>query len=139
MFANLNRQLLHRNSSVQLQLDQMWYIWNHWSTLPGLELSLSISLSLSTSLGWTATRLPLRVVTPSQRSAFAVDSRYTTRSTSSSIVDTTASYSSLEHGLELLAGFPVFFSESVRFISLYPNRYQRVFYTRIILSSHLNS
>ena len=115
MFANLNRQLLHRNSSVQLQLDQMWYIWNHWSTLPGLEQLLE--LSLSTSLGWTATRLPLRVVVPSQRSAFTVDSRYATRSTSSSIVDTAASYSSLEHGLELLAGFPVFFPESVRFIS----------------------
>ena len=115
MFANLNRQLLHRNSSAQLQLDQMWIIWNHWSTLPGLEQLME--LSLSTSLGWTATRLPLRVVAPSQRSAFAVDSRYATRSTSSLIVDTAALYSSLEHGLELLAGFPVFFSESVRFIS----------------------
>ena len=115
MFANLNRQLLHRNSSVQLQFDQMWNIWNHWSILPGLEQLLE--LSLSTSLGWTATCLPLHVVTPSQRSAFAVDSRYATRLTLSSIVDTAASYNSLEHGLELLAGFPVFFSESVRFIS----------------------
>ena len=137
MFANSNRQLLHRNSSAQLQLDQMWNIWNHWLTLPGLEQLME--LSLSTSLGWTATRLPLRVVVPSQCSAFAVDSRYATRSTSSSIVDTAASYSSLEHGLELLAGFPVFFSESVRFIFLYPKRYQRVFYTRMILSSHLIS
>ena len=115
MFANLNRQLLHRNSSAQLQFDQMWNIWNHWSILPGLEQLLE--LSLSTSLGWTATRLPLCVVIPSQHSAFAVDSRYTTRLTSSSIVDTAALYSSLEHGLELLASFPVFFSESVRFIS----------------------
>ena len=115
MFTNLNRQLLHRNSSAQLQLDQMWNIWNHWSTLPGLEQLME--LSLSTSLGWTATRLPLHVVVPSQHSAFTVDSRYATRSTSSSIVNTAASYSSLEHGLELLAGFPVLFSESVRFIS----------------------
>ena len=81
------------------------------SILPGLELLLE--LSLSTSLGWTATRFLLRVIVPSQHSAIAVDSQYAMRSTSSSIVDTAASYSSLEYGLALLAGFPVCFSESV--------------------------
>ena len=30
MFMNLNRQLLHENSSAQSQFDQIWNIWNHW-------------------------------------------------------------------------------------------------------------
>ena len=108
-----NRQLLHENSSVQLQFVRY--------KVSGITGSISAWTGTTTgtvtfqTLGWTATRLPPRVVIPSQCSAFAVDSRYATRSTSSSIVDTAASYSSLEHGLDLLAGSPVFFSKSVRF------------------------
>ena len=113
MFANLNRQLLHENSSAQLQFNQIWNIWNHWvdSAWTGTTTG-TVTFHL---LGWTTTRLPLHVVVPSQRSAFAVDSQYATRSTSSLIVDTAASYSNLEHRLDLLAGSPVCFSESVRF------------------------
>ena len=112
MFANTNRQLLHKNSSVQLQFVRY--------KVSGITGSMSAWTGTNTgtvtfqTLGWTATRLPPRVVVPSQCSAFAVDSRYAMRSTSSSIVDTAASYSSLEHGLNLLAGSPVYFSESVR-------------------------
>ena len=115
MFANTNRQLLHENSSVKISNIQsdIKYLESLDRLLP--ELELIMELSLSTSLGWTATCFPLRAVIPSQRSANAVDSQYATRSTSSSIVDTAASYSNLEHGLDLLAGSLVCFSESVRF------------------------
>ena len=115
MFANTNRQLLHENSSVKISNVQsdIKYLESLDHLLP--ELELIMELSLSTSLGWTATCFPLCAVVPSQRSANAVDSRYATRSTSSSIVHTAASYSNLEHGLDLLAGSPVCFSESVRF------------------------
>ena len=33
MFVNTNRQLLHENSSVQLQFNQIQSIWNHWIVL----------------------------------------------------------------------------------------------------------
>ena len=112
MFTNTNRQLLHKNSSVQLQ-----FIRYKVSRITG---SMSVWTGTNTgtvtfqTLGWTATCLPPRVIVPSQCSAFAIDSWYATRLTSSSIVDTAASYSSLEHGLSLLAGSPVYFSKSVR-------------------------
>ena len=107
-----NRQLLHKNSSVQLQFVRY--------KVSGITGSISAWTGTTTgtvtfqTLGWTATHLPPRVVIPSQRSAFAIDSRYATRSTSSLIADTAASYSSLEHGLDLLVGSPVYFSKSVR-------------------------
>ena len=89
----------------------------------GITGSLSVWTGTNTgtvtfqTLGWTATRFPPRVVVPSQHSAFAVDSRYATRSTSSLIVNTAASYSNFEHGLNLLADFPVLVFESVRFFT----------------------
>ena len=105
-----NRQLLHENSSVQLQFVRYKVsgITGTISVWTGTDYWVTGTVTFHT-LGWTATRLPPRVVIPSQRSAFAVDSRYATRSTSSSIADTAASYSSLEHGLDLLAGSPVYF------------------------------
>ena len=112
MFANTNRQLLHKNSSVQLQFVRY--------KVSGITGSLSAWTGTNTgtvtfqTLGWTATCLPPCVVVPSQCSAFAVDFQYAMRSTLSSIVNTAASYSSLEHGLKLLAGSLVYFSESVR-------------------------
>ena len=89
----------------------------------GITGSLSVWTGTNTgtvtspTLGWTATCFLPCVVVPSQHSAFAVDSWYATRSTSNLIVDTTASYSNLEHGLDLLAGFPVLIFESVRFFT----------------------